>query len=474
MEDSQIAAALSAQLAARIGAQRYELWFGPQTQLCVGPACLKILAASTFVRDWLRRNFADDIRCCWEGIVGRPLPIEFEVDPSLPSANVTDREPGTRHSDPCKTRIGTLKPLHAANRDSTPATTCEPKPRPWVEMTLAGFEVGPCNEYAFRSAELTARGRQQASPVLLCGPTGVGKTHLLRAIVRDYRRHNPRGAAIYLSAEQFTTSFLEALRGSGLPSFRQKCRGASLLAIDDLPFFAGKARTLEEFLYTVDSLLAEGRQLVLASDRSIVELRGLGPELLSRLSGGLICELEPPEFATRLGILRRLRDELRIAAPDEVLSRVAAEITGGARELRGALHRLQTVSAAINEPISGEMADSALRDLARQSVRPVKLPDVEHAVCDVFGVEPAQLRSDGKGRALCEPRMLAMWLARRYTRAAWSEIAQYFGRRSHSTVIAAHRRVERLISAQAEIGLCNRSCGVDEAIRRLETALRRA
>ena len=137
-------------------------------------------------------------------------------------------------------------------------------------------------------------------------PTGVGKTHLLRAIVREYRRHHPRAAAVYLSAEQFTTGFVEAIRGSGLPSFRQKCRGAELLVIDDLQFFVGKQRTLEELQHTIDYLLTDGRQLVLASDRSLAELRGLGPELTSRLSGGLLCEIEPPEFATRLAIVRQL------------------------------------------------------------------------------------------------------------------------------------------------------------------------
>ena len=143
-------------------------------------------------------------------------------------------------------------------------------------FSLATFVVGPSNEYAFRATELTARGRQQASPVFVWGSTGVGKTHLLRAMVREYRRHHPRAAAVYLSAEQFTTGYVDAVRGSGLPSFRQKCRGAELLVIDDLQFLVGKQRTLEELQYTMDYLLNEGRQLVLGSDRSLAELHGLG------------------------------------------------------------------------------------------------------------------------------------------------------------------------------------------------------
>jgi chromosomal replication initiator protein len=279
---------------------------------------------------------------------------------------------------------------------------------------------------------------------------------------------------VYLSAEQFTTSFIEALRGGGLPSFRQKCRGSQLFLLDDLQFFAGKQRTLEELLHTIDTLIADGRQLVLASDRNLAELRELGPELTSRLSGGLVCEIEPPEFSTRLQIVGRASLEMGIDLDNEVQFTVASQITAGARELRGALHRLQTISEAYGQAITREMADKALADLVRHSTPAVRLGDVQKAVCDVFGVEPAQLRSDRKGRALSEPRMLAMWLARKYTRSAWSEIGQYFGRRSHSTVIAAHRRVEKLISMQAQIGLNERPCSVEDAIRRLELALRTA
>ncbi len=470
MEDSCIAASLSSQLAERIGAQRFELWFGPQTRLCTEATCLTIHAASEFVRDWLRTNLAEDIRAVWRAIVGQAATVEFAVDQAPPvetrrariDANVAaSGEMSASQSNAAKPQA--VK--HAGNAEPVAAR---------AELGLAEFVVGGSNEYAFRAAQLTASGRQQASPLLFYGPTGVGKTHLLRAVVREFRRLNPRWTAVYLTAEQFTTSFIEALRGSGLPSFRQKCRGVNLLLIDDLQFFAGKDRTLEELQYTIDTLTADGRQIVLASDRPLAELRFLGPELTSRLAGGLACEIEPPEFATRLEIARRLSVQFGLVVNDDVLSAVAAQVNAGARELRGALHRLQAMSLAYNEPVTREMAQRTIAEMTRHSARTVKLTDVQKAVCDVFGIEPAQLRSERKGRALSEPRILAMWLARKYTRAAWSDIAQFFGRRSHSTVISAHRRVEKLISSQGQIGMSDRSCSVEEAIRRLEHALRTA
>jgi chromosomal replication initiator protein len=153
---------------------------------------------------------------------------------------------------------------------------------------------------------------------------------------------------------------------------------------------------------------------------------------------------------------------------------VATQITLGARELRGALHRLQAASLAYEQPISRELAQRALADLVQQGTRSVRLADVEQAVCEVFGVEPGQLRSARKGRAVCEPRMLAMWLSRKYTRAPWSEIGQFYGRRSHSTVISAHRRVESLLGREAQLDVSHHRCTVEEAIRRVEAALRTA
>lgn len=502
MEDSQIAASLQAELAARIGAQRYELWFGPHTHLIVAAGRLTIRAATSFVRDWLRKHFASDVRACCRAILGRELPVEYEVDASLaeevcsPNSSPSTVNPHVDRvrknslptSCPSATDPAQIASTSADQREDRedyalasktprrPPTAACRKPR--QADGFADFVVGPSNEYAFRSAQLmTANGTHKPSPVLFHGPTGVGKTHLLRSVRVEYLRRHRQARAIYLTAEQFTTAFVEALRGSGLPSFRQKCRGADLLLVDDLQFFAGKRATLEELQHTIDALLADGRQLVLAGDRGLAELSirgGLGPEMVSRLAGGLVCELRPPEFATRLGILRRLREELRLAVDDQVLTMVAAQITLGARELRGALHRLQATSLAFEQPISREMAQRALTDLVQQGTRSVRLADVEQAVCQVFGVEPAQLRSERKARSVCEPRMLAMWLSRKYTRAPWSEIGQFYGRRSHSTVISAHRRVEELLGREADVELSHHRCSVEEAIRRVEAALRSA
>jgi chromosomal replication initiator protein len=500
-DEIQITAELQSQLAARIGQDRYELWFGPHTKFSLSEHCLLVSADSKFVRDWLRRNFVDEVAECCKAITGRECQVEFEVDEADPPPAISPVTNGVADArcDGVTDEVSTLdskptarlekqisflpdepeQPAVAAGKSRRKGRTASKRhgseaAKALGEPTLAQFVVGKGSEYAFAAAEMTARGLQQASPVLLHGPTGVGKTHLLRSIRTEYRQRHSRARAIYLTAEQFTTSFVEALRGSGLPSFRQKCRGADLLLIDDLQFFPGKRASLEELLHTMDAVAAEGRRLVIASDRGLAELRMLGNDLVSRLSGGLACEIRPPDYETRLGIVRRLSQEMQIELSEDVSAMIASQITMGARELRGALYRLSAMSIAFEQPISCELAETTLAELAQQCTRPVRLGDVEQAICNVFGVERSELRSERKGRSINEPRMLAMWLARKYTRAPWSEIGQFFGRRSHTTVISAHRRVEQLIRTKASIGVSDQACSVEDAIRRVETALRTA
>ncbi len=361
MDEIDVAAEMRTRLAKMIGQDRYELWFGRQTEFRLDGDCVTVLAASTFSRDWLRRNFVAELRTICQAVRGGNMRVDFLVDDTLsaPSGvNAPLAEARPRQNGP----MSRSKPLGKAVDQSVPisiAQTCgvsSPIARPLAkrsEPSLDGLVVGASNEYAYRAAEVTAHGLQQASPVLFCGETGVGKTHLLRAIRAEYRHSRPRARAIYLTAEQFITGFVEALRGSGLPSFRQKCRGADLLVLDDVQFFAGKRATLDELLHTLDVLLAEGRQIVLASDRSLAELKSLGKEMVSRLASGLVCNIQLPDYAMRLEIVRRLAREMDVELEADVAELVATQISTGARELRGRSTGCMPRASPIRNPSRG-------------------------------------------------------------------------------------------------------------------------
>jgi chromosomal replication initiator protein len=341
-------------------------------------------------------------------------------------------------------------------------------------LTFEGFVVGAANRLAAQAAREIAQQPGRFSPLLIYGPAGVGKSHLLSAAACHARVSGRRLRVMQLTAEQFTSQFLEALERRALPGFRQKLRSLDLLLIDDVQFFAGKKATLEELLYTTDALHARSAQVVLTSDRIAKELGALSPELVSRISAGLAVALDPPDYETRIGVVRAMAERMRIPLEDGVVELVARQVVGSGRLLSGAINRLVAASMACSKPITAELAEPALADFCRQHSPQVRLADIQRAVCEVFGVESSSLKSPRKTRTVAEPRMLAMWLARRYTRAALSEIGDFFGRRSHSTVVSAQRKFDNLISCHGEVVIGDQACEVEEAIRRIEAKLRTA
>ncbi len=363
----------------------------------------------------------------------------------------------------------------AASRPGQGAVTAVSVPAvpyaPRKFASLTSFVAGPCNKLALYSAEMVARDPGKITPLFVHGPTSVGKTHLLEGIWSAERKAGRGPTSVYLSAEQFTSQFLEALRGGGLPVFRRKYRGVRVLLLDDLHFLTGKRATQVEMMHTVDTLLREGRQLVVAADRPPAEFSDFMPELVTRLSSGMVCRIEPPEYSTRLGIVATMCRRLGVELPADVQRYVATQFTGHARELSGAICRLQAMSEAAEEKITLALAEEALGEMVRQNSRVVRLGDIEKAVCKVFGLEPRTLQSADKSRRASQPRMLAMWLARKHTRAALSEIGQFFGKRSHSTVISANKRVDQWVALDEPISLPEQTWKIDEAIRQVERQL---
>ena len=254
--------------------------------------------------------------------------------------------------------------------------------------------------------------------------------------------------------------------------FRQRYRNLDILAIDDIQFFSSKRATLSEFLQTVDHLARAGKQVVVSADRPPIELEGIGTDLAARLTGGLTCPLQYPSFEGRVSIIESICQQRKFALPLEVRELIAQHMTRDVRRIQGAINRLFAVSFSLKEKVTMHMAQDVLGDLLAFSSIGASIKGIEQAVCDFCGVKSTEIRSSSRRKRVCVARMLAMYLARRHTGAAFSEIGDHFGNRKHSTAIAAQKKVAGWVEASENISLPNASYPADEVIRRIESILR--
>jgi chromosomal replication initiator protein len=480
MDEKEVVASVLSSLASKLGKDRFEVWFGTHVRLVVGESTLVVEVPNQFHQKWLRENFRGDLEAACTEALGRTIAIEFRVVSALDRK--ISQERGGRPDPQRQLDFGGgeqpwVAPSSAATMvlDAPPKRLSEPPPSMALGRkyaSLASFIVGSTNQLAHAAATMVVDRLGNVNPVFVYGATGVGKTHLLEGVFHESRRRNRNVNAVFLTAEQFTTSFLEALRGGGLPSYRQKYRAVDLLILDDLQFFVGKRATVIEFLHTLDTLVRQGRQLVVAADRAPAELHLLGAEVTTRLSAGLVVKIEPADQATRAGIVQQRALELGLELGADVCELLAMRLTEHARQLIGALNQLLAASRIRRQPITKAIAEETLADIIGENAKPVQFQQIENAVCDVFGVERECLQQKKRAKALNAPRMLAMWLARKYTRAALSDIGQHFGRRSHSTVISAQKSVNKWLADTAGLQIGGKYCQAEEIVRRVEAKLR--
>jgi chromosomal replication initiator protein len=350
---------------------------------------------------------------------------------------------------------------------------------------LSEFVVGACNRVAHAAAVSAVEEPGQGSnPLVLHGPVGTGKTHLLEGIYAGIRRRNPDLRVLYVSAEDFTNRFVAALRFGKQPAFRKYFRGGDVLLLDDLHFLAKKRASCEEFLHTFDALIAEGRQIVLSCDCHPRLNDDFPPDLMDRLLGGAIWGLQPPDAEARLAMLhakaarthdRRTPDETsarkEAVIPDEVLTFLAERLRGNVRELEGALHSIRHFSRVTGRKIDRDMAGEALGDLLRHAVRVVRIADVDAAVCSVLRLPGGALLHKDRSWAVSHPRMLAVYLSRKHTAASYGEISKFFGGKSHSTAVAAEKKVEQWVRDGERISTGGREWTVKELLERIEREL---
>lgn len=338
---------------------------------------------------------------------------------------------------------------------------------------LADFVTGPSNRVAHAAAlSAVEEPGQGANPLVIHGPTGTGKTHLLEGIFAGLKRQSDQ-RPVYTTAEEFTTRFVQASRLGKMSAFRRQFRECSVLLLDDLHFLATKKATQEEFLHTFDALVSDGRQVVVTTDCHPRLADELMPELVDRLLGGAVWSLQPPDPETRLEILRKKATGISPMIPDNVLKSLASSLRGNVRELEGAVNSVRHYAKVTGRPADMQTAREALGDLLRHAVRVVGVADVDAAVCAVLRLAGGTLQSKSRAWTVTHPRMVAIYLCRKHTAATYGEISKHFGAKTHSTAVAAEKKVRAWIEKGAGVAIGDRDWPVKELLDRVERELQR-
>jgi chromosomal replication initiator protein len=468
----------------RLGARRFGLWCDGKVRLSIAGDRLTIGVGSPFLLNFMQKQFRGEMTAAAQSTLGPSAQVTFVVDPTL---TVSQSKVATNEKSSCESAASpaaSTKTSHVAGDGSSPTTRTSSLPSPETGKTslpagrsrrladLGDFVPGPQTELALTAARQLASGQHVPfNPLYVCGPVGSGKTHLLEGICRQLKKSQPTANVMLITAEAFANYFTQSLRDHSLPGFRQRFRSVDVLIVDNIDFFESKRVFQEEFLHTFTDLADHGRTIVVSGARHPRLLTKLSDELVSRFQSGLVCRLEIPDLATRLKIVGVKAAKLAAEIAPEALEYIAQRFQGSVRELEGALNCLHTYYTMTRKKVTQSSARELLSDLERDCLRLIRLTDVERVVCSLFGIRPKDLQSESRVRTLSQPRMLAMFLARKHTPSAYTEIGQHFGGRNHSTVMSAERKVQQWLEQNETIKVASQSWTIGEILQTLEQQL---
>ncbi len=432
--------AIRTSLRKSIGARTFDGWLKPLTlgRFESDSGTVFLSAPSDFMANWVSTHFSDQLAVAWRAMLPNVSAVVVEADADV--------------ARPALFAIGApdAPDVAAALPPAPPAGGSTPlEPR----YTFESFVVGKANEVAYNAARTLAEGGPVAfNPLFLHGGTGLGKTHLMHAIGQEYLVRHPGARVVYMSAEKFMFEFVAAMRAKDTFSFKQWLRAADVLLIDDVQFIAGKESTQEEFFHTMNELISAGRRLVISADRSPQDLDGIESRILSRLSWGLVADVNPADFELRLNIIvKKLEAMPQAAVPEDVVMFLARRINANVRELEGALNRVVAYALLSGKPIDIDFTQATLADLLRANQRRVTIDEIQRRVSDHYRIRQSEMSSARRAREVARPRQIAMYLAKQLTPRSLPEIGRRFGGRDHTTVIHAVRQIEKLRQSDAEL-----------------------
>ena len=395
----------------RLGAVTVSAWFDDAEVVELNEEYLILYSPSDFRREIIRRRCTDYIHDALKELFNSDAKLLVFGDEELKAR----KEKGSKSS----------------SMDFNP------------QFTFENFVVGPSNRFAHSASIAVSKTPGQVyNPLFIYGPPGVGKTHLLYAIANGIRRSNPDANVVYIKGDQFTNELIAAIQSGKNIEFRSKYREADLFLIDDVQFIAGKESTQEEFFHTFNKLYEENKQIVMTSDRKPSDMLTLEDRLKTRFEWGLMADVQPPDYETRMAILKNKAKQLGLDLSDDVCNYIAVNITSNVRQIEGTVKKILAYRDLNNMPLDLEHISAVISDMFKSEGNALPTPSlIISQVCKFYNVDETALRGTQKNKNIAEPRQIAMYLIRKLTNLSLPDIGKEFNR-DHATVLYGIRKIE--------------------------------
>ncbi|MDM0992631.1 chromosomal replication initiator protein DnaA [Clostridium perfringens] len=409
----------------------FNTWIKSCTPISISDNILKLSVPNEFTKGILDTRYKDLLIQALKIVTSRKFKIEFYLESDLEEEKENEEKQKEEKKDNTNDVDGSI-----VVSDEMSATLNH-------KYTFQSFVIGNSNRFAHAASLAVAESPAKAyNPLFIYGGVGLGKTHLMHAIGHYILQENPKAKVVYVSSEKFTNELINAIKDDKNEEFRNKYRKVDVLLIDDIQFIAGKERTQEEFFHTFNALHEENKQIILSSDRPPKEIPTLEDRLRSRFEWGLIADIQPPDFETRMAILKKKADVEGLSVPNEVMVYIATKIKSNIRELEGALIRIIAYSSLTNRDVSVDLASEALKDIiSNKESAPVTVKTIQESVANYYNLRIEDLKSQRRTRNIAYPRQIAMYLSRKLTDMSLPKIGEEFGGRDHTTVIHAYEKI---------------------------------